>query len=142
MEIIKVKKLHPQAKVPKKATKGSAFFDLYSLQDISLVKGKFVMARTGLAFEIPEGYFVETRVRSSVAKNGVIIPNAPTVIDSDYRGEILVPLYGLFCNFVVFCAGSRIAQARLVKIDDCEFQITTELSKTDRGVGGFGSTNK
>jgi dUTP pyrophosphatase len=106
MEIIKVKKLHPQAKLPKKATKGSAFFDIYSLQDISIVKGKFIMARTGLAFEIPEGYFVETRVRSSLAKNGVIKPNDHRN-RFDYRGENLIPLYGLFCNFIVLVLGQE-----------------------------------
>lgn len=139
--MIKVKKLHPQAKLPKKSTDGSACFDIYTLEDIYLTNNTLIKARTGLAFEIPKGYFVETRMRSGLATKGVIIPNAPTTIDSDYRGEVLVPLFNLFGEKLMFFgAGSRIAQCRVVKETEATFKICDNLSDTERGSGGFGST--
>ena len=143
MNILKIKKINSKAIVPKAATSGAACFDLYCCESFSLFNGYFKMARTGLIFEIPEGYHVEIYPRSSMAKRGIIIPNSPGIIDSDYRGEVKVMLYGLFMrNHEIFQIGSRIAQCRLVKNLSTKIKVVNKLSETERGSGGFGSTGK
>jgi len=139
---IKIKKLHPKAKIPRVATGGSACFDLSVCEDIIVTPGRLVRAKTGLAFELPDGYFLQIVPRSGVASRGVIIPNSPATIDSDYRGEVIVNLYGLFCKLEVFGVGSRIAQARIVKVESVDFKVVSHLSETKRGSGGFGSTGR
>jgi dUTP pyrophosphatase len=140
---IKVKKVNSKAILPKAATKNSACFDLYSCEDFVLYNSYFHKAKTGLIFEIPAGYHVEIYPRSGMASKGIIIPNSPGIIDSDYRGEIMVMLYGIFMtNHEIFQVGSRIAQCRLVKDEPTSFQVVTSLSETVRGSGGFGSTGK
>ena len=96
MITIKVKKNSPKAIVPKIATAGSACFDLYSCEDFVLGNGYFRKARTGLTFDIPKGWHSKVYIRSGMAARGIIMPNAPGIIDSDYRGEVFVLLYGLF----------------------------------------------
>ena len=143
MITINIKKIHQKAIVPKSATKGSACFDLYSCEDLILSNGHFSSVRTGLVFEIPVGFHVEIYNRSGMARKGIIIPNAPGIIDSDYRGEVQVMLYGLFMKkHEIFQAGSRIAQCRLVKDIPTQFKVVNKLSDTERGSGGFGSTGK
>jgi len=140
---IQIKKVHPKAIVPKAATSGSACFDLYVCNEFSLYNGYFQKAKTGLVFEIPKGYFVEVMPRSGLASKGIIIPNSPGIIDSDYRGEVVVMLYGLFMkNHEFFQVGNRIAQCRIVKCEPVQFKTVTKLSETERGSGGFGSTGK
>ncbi len=140
---IKIKKIHPKAIVPKIATKGAACFDLYSCEDFVIGNGHFHRARTGIAMEIPEGYHVEVYNRSGMAARGIIIPNAPGIVDSDYRGEAMVMLYGLFVKgHEIFQIGHRIAQCRLVKNEPTSFTVVSKLSETERGSGGFGSTGK
>lgn len=142
-QTIKVKKIHPKAIVPKIATKGSACFDLYSCENFVLGGSYFRRVRTGLIFEIPKGWHVKLYNRSGMAAKGIIIPNAPGIIDSDYRGEIVVMLYGLFLKKQeIFQIGNRIAQGELVKGEPVEFSVISKLSDTERGSGGFGSTGK
>ena len=141
--IINIKKIHPKAIVPKIATKDSACFDLFSCEDFVLSNGYFRMVKTGIIMEIPQGYHVEVYSRSGVAKKGIIIPNAPGIIDADYRGEVMVMLYGLFVKgHEIFQVGGRIAQCRLVKNVETQFKVVSKLSETSRGSGGFGSTGK
>jgi dUTP pyrophosphatase len=143
LQTIKIKKIHPKAIVPKLATNGSACFDLYSCEDFVLSNGYFHMAKTGIIMEIPEGYHVEVCSRSGMARKGIIIPNSPGIVDSDYRGEAMVMLYGLFMkNREIFQVGSRIAQCKLVRNVPTQFQVVSKLSETERGSGGFGSTGK
>ena len=143
MNTIKVKKIHPKAIIPKEATKGSACFDLYCCEEFSLFNGYFKLARTGLIFEIPVGYHIEVYPRSGMAKKGIVIPNSPGIIDDDYRGEVLVMLYGLFMRqHEIFQIGNRIAQCRLVKNVPMNIQVASKLSDTERGSGGLGSTGK
>lgn len=140
---IKIKRIHPKAKKPKLATPGSACFDLFACEDVLLTEKSFVRVKTGLIFEIPKGFFVEVRPRSGLSAKGVIIPNAPGTIDSDYRGEIVVLMYGLFINRLVqIKAGDRVAQCRIVRGLPAKFVFVDEVSETDRGSGGFGSTGK
>ena len=142
-QTIKIKKIHPKAIVPKIATKGSACFDLCSCEDFILGNSYFRRARTGLIFEIPKGWHVKLYNRSGMAARGIIIPNAPGIIDSDYRGEIIVMLYGLFLKKQeIFQIGNRIAQCELVRGEPVEFSVVSKLSDTERGSGGFGSTGK
>jgi dUTP pyrophosphatase len=141
MIILKIKKLNNKAKVPKLATDGSACFDLSTTEDVMITKGKLVKVHTGIAVEIPTGYCLEIYPRSGVAGRGVIIPNSPAIVDSDYRGELMVNMYGLFVDRIeVFGAGARIAQAKLVKLNQTNIQVVSNLSETKRGEGGFGST--
>jgi dUTP pyrophosphatase len=142
MITLKVKKIHPKAIVPKKATEGSACFDLFSCER-AVIYNSFHRFRTGLIFEIPKGYHVEIYPRSGMASKGIILPNSPGIVDSDYRGEIVVMLYGLFQrSHEIVEVGNRIAQCRLVKNEQIEFKVSTKLSDTERGEGGFGSTGK
>ena len=141
MATIKIKKIHNKAKIPRIASDGAACFDLSVCEDIAVTNGNLVRAKTGLIFEIPPGYHVEIYPRSGIAGRGIIIPNSPGIIDSDYRGEIIVNLYGLFVNRIeMFGVGSRIAQGRLVRNETTKFQVVSKLSDTKRGAGGFGST--
>lgn len=142
-QTIKIKKINQKAIVPKLATKGSACFDLYSCEEFVLYNGYFHMTKTGIIMEIPQGYHVEVYIRSGMAKKGIIIPNAPGIVDADYRGEAMVMLYGLFMKkHELFQIGSRIAQCTLVKNVETQFQVVSKLSDTARGSGGFGSTGK
>jgi len=143
MTQIKIKKIDKKAIVPKIATKGSACFDLYSCEDFVMSNGHFQSVRTGLIFEIPKGYHVKIYSRSGISKRGIIIPNSPGIVDSDYRGEITVMLYGLFVKgHEIFQVGHRIAQAELVQGTPAEFKVVSSLSDTERGTKGFGSTGK
>lgn len=141
MITLKIKKINNKAKIPVIATNGSACFDLSTVEDVIITKGKLVKVHTGISVEIPEGYCLEIYPRSGIAGRGVIIPNSPAVVDSDYRGELMINMYGLFVERMeVFGYGSRIAQAKLVKLVQTEIKVVSHLSETKRGEGGFGST--
>ncbi len=141
MVILKVKKVNNKAKIPRIATEGSACFDISTVEDVMVSRGGLIKVHTGLAVEIPKGYCLEIYPRSGIASNGVIIPNSPAIIDSDYRGELIINMYGLFVDRIVaFGAGSRIAQAKLVKLVPTSIKVVSKLDDTDRGDGGFGST--
>jgi dUTP pyrophosphatase len=144
---LKIKKLHPDAVVPKYATAGAACFDLHAIveNDIgadAVLPGHFYTFRTGLAFEVPSGYVLKVYSRSGHGfKYGVRLANGTGIIDSDYRGELMVCLKndGPSEPLVVH-HGDRIAQAMLVQIPQVELIEVGELSNTERGAGGFGST--
>jgi dUTP pyrophosphatase len=145
---IKIKALHPDAIVPQYATDGAACFDLHALiPDVSKEACVFpiqpAVIRTGLAFEIPDGYVMLIFSRSGHGfKNDIRLANCVGVIDSDYRGEVQVKLssdnpQGLRFNVN---HGDRIAQAMIVPVERVELVQVAELSSTERGEGGFGST--
>jgi dUTP pyrophosphatase len=140
---LKFKKLHQNAVIPTYATKGSAGFDLYSIKKCTIYPQETVLISTGLSLEIPEGYELQIRTRSSMAmKYGVIVLNSPGTVDSDYRGEIKVILKNTSNNAYVMCANDRIAQGVIQEVTQTSFVEVNELSTTDRGEGGFGSTGK
>ena len=147
---VKFKKLIPAAKIPTKATPGSAAYDLYAIESVSITPGVTVSVRTGLSIEIPEGWKGEIYSRSGLAYVGVVVSNSPGKIDSDYRGEIKVLLYNNgSCNScrakpaaTLIKSGDRIAQFEINPVHDIEFEEIEELSKSERGSGGFGSTGK
>ena len=139
---IKLKKLDPNAKMPTRGTKYAAGFDLYAAEefDAPIFEEQTIRIKTGLAFEIPEGYVGVVYSRSSTALKGLII--TPLLVDADYRGEVFV-----LARHIIFGEphyqihkGDRIAQVKVEKLDDTTFEWTDELSETERGTGGFGST--
>lgn len=139
--LIKIKRLDPNAEMPQKATQESAGFDLHSIEDFALEPGEHRSVRTGLAFEIPSGYAMLIYPRSGMAKNhGITLSNAVGVVDADYRGEVMILLYNAGAQRVSYQAGDRVAQAIIHKLPDIELVECEELSETERGMGGFGST--
>ena len=139
--LVKVKKIHALAVVPKRATVESAGFDLHCIEDFSIRPGEHFTAHTGLAFEIPPGYVMLIYPRSGNAKkHGITLSNAVGVVDSDYRGEVMILMYNAGTHEVFFQAGDRIAQAIIHTLPDIELIECEELSETERGRGGFGST--
>lgn len=129
--------------LPKYETLGSAGMDVSSSEDLILHPGFVVSVPTGLYFEIPKGYEIQVRSRSGIAyKNGVFVINSPGTIDSDYRGEIRVLLTTVCNGPFEIKKGDRIAQIVLQPVTRIEFEEVEELSDTERGSGGFGSTGK
>ncbi len=148
---VKVKKLHPDAILPQYATSGAACFDLHALTvdgayslGAHVYEGYPVVCGTGLAFEVPEGYALMVYSRSGHGfKFNTRLCNAVGILDSDYRGELMVKLTCDIddddpCLFVK--PGDRIAQAMIVPVPRVELVEADSLGETDRGAGGFGST--
>lgn len=135
-----IKKLHPDAVIPTFATKGSAGADIYAIKDITLFPNEIVRLSTGIALSITRGYEIQIRARSSMASKGIIIPNSPSTIDSDFVGEIKVLLLNLSDTPYTIKKGDRIAQMVIGNSFQIKFNEVEELPKTERGEGGFGST--
>lgn len=138
---IKFKKLNPQAVLPQYAKAGDAGFDLFSCEDFSLKPLERHVFNLGLASEIPENYYVKVSPKSGLAVKAGIDVMAGT-IDSSYRGEWGVVLINLGNEPYEFKAGDKLAQGVLLKVEGAEIVETDNLSETDRGTGGFGSTGK
>ena len=130
--------------VPEYKTTGAVGADLCAYlpsQNVTLSPGKSALIPTGLFFEIPDGYEVQVRPRSGLAaKNGVTVLNTPGTIDSDYRGEIKVILINLGEKDFTINDGDRIAQMVIAPVTTADFTFAENLSETDRGSGGMGST--
>ena len=142
---VNIKKLDDRATVPTYGTPFSAGADLYSMEgdDITVPAHGTVMVHTGLAIEIPEGYCGLIFARSGLAsKRGVAPANKVGVVDSDYRGEWMVALHNHTDSPVTVEGGERVAQMVIVPCLQAEFELADELSDTERGAGGFGSTGK
>ena len=136
---IKIKKSHLDAIIPKHAKYGDAGMDLCSVEDCSLNPLDKVLIKTGLHFEIPENYFGSIRDRSGLAvKYGIHI--LAGVVDSGYRGEIIVALVNLGKEKYEIKKGDRIAQIIIQPYAHCDVKEVEELSESERGYGGFGST--
>ena len=141
---LKVKRLHPDAKLPTYGTNGAACFDLAALIDDAdgyVIQRAFTI-RTGLSFEVPEGHVMLIFSRSGHGfKDDIRLANCVGVIDSDYRGEVKVKLTNdsRVCEFRVE-HGDRIAQAMIVPIPRVTIEEVEDLSDTERGESGFGST--
>ena len=138
---VKIKKLHPDAKIPQYQTLGAAGFDLHALEDYKLSAGERVLVKTGLAFELQIGFELQIRPRSGLAlKNGISVLNAPGTIDSDYRGEVGVLLINHSKEDFAIKKGDRIAQGVVARYERVEFEVCEELGESARGAGGFGSS--
>ena len=136
--IVRIKALHPAAKTPKYAKAGDAGMDLHAV-DFEMDKHGNYVYRTGLAFEIPDGYVGLLFPRSSVSKTGLSLRNSVGVLDSGYRGEVIFKFAGNSSQ-PVYDVGDRIGQIIVMPYPEIEFQMVTELNETERGTGGFGST--
>ena len=141
---INYKKLSDKAVTPTRATNGSAGYDLVATNITTEVNeaGQLILVyHTDLAFEIPEGYEGEIRPRSSISKKSLRILNSPATIDSDYRGEIVVKFMSTTDVIPsVYKIGERFAQLLIKPVITVEFVESDELTPTERGDGGFGST--
>ena len=137
---VRINKLHPDAKTPKYAKPGDAGMDLHAVNRSMDEHGNFVY-HTGIAMEIPSGHVGFLFPRSSISKTPVFLRNSVGVIDSGYRGEIMFKF--------AFCAGSgtpyeigdRIGQIMILPYPEINFVEADSLSETERGSGGFGSTD-
>lgn len=142
---IKIKKLTNTAWIPLKATDGSAGFDLYADtigESAPIYPGETKLIGTGIAMEIPEGYFGAIYARSGLAtKKGLRPANCVGIIDSDFRGQIYTPLYNDSSSPKTIGAHERIAQLVIQPYAaDAKLVADNKLSDTERGEGGFGST--
>lgn len=141
---LRIKKLHPDAILPEYKSKGAAGFDIASIEEVVLRSGETHLIRTGLAFEIPEGYELEIRPRSGLSATSKLrLSNSPGTIDSDYRGEvkfIVDLLMTKFTDTYTVVKGQRLGQALLKKVEQAEFELVEELTETERAEKGFGSS--
>lgn len=138
-----IKKLHERAVVPTYGSSSAAGADLYACEesDITLAPGETKLIHTGLAMEIPDGLVGLVYARSGLAsKRGLAPANKVGVIDSDYRGEIMVALHNHSHIPQTVSDGERIAQIVFTPYMAADFTVVTELNETSRGAGGFGST--
>ena len=139
--IMKIKKLHPDAIIPKYATEGSVAFDLHSLDRYEIFPNDYKLLRTGLSVEIPTGFEMQIRQRSGLSiKYPNYIMNSPGTIDRDFRGEIMIPIRNNNEDKWYIFQGDRIAQAIISPIIKVQFIEVNDLNKTKRGGGGFGHT--
>tara|TARA_R100000030_G_scaffold87391_2_gene71084 strand:- start:2126 stop:2551 length:426 start_codon:yes stop_codon:yes gene_type:complete len=136
---VKIKKLDAGARIPKYSKRGDAGMDLYAVTQKFDSHGNYVYG-TGLAMEIPEGYVGLIFPRSSISKTAHSLRNAVGVIDSGYRGEIMMKFDINTHNSPVYNVGDRIAQIIIMPYPQVEFEEVAELSDSERGSGGFGST--
>lgn len=162
---VRIKKLNEAAVIPQKAHPTDAGFDLVATSyEFDRIRGNYVYG-TGLAFEIPEGYVGLLFPRSSISKGDLMLTNSVGVIDSHYRGEVTFKFkstirgYSLWslikkifkenpnavvynCDDGAYNIGDRIGQLIIMPYPNVEFEVADELSATDRGEGGYGSTGR
>jgi len=139
---MKIKLNHPQAKVPAYATDGSACFDLYCAEVVAITS-ETVTIDTGIIAEIPPGYAMMLYSRSGHGFNSATrLCNSVGVIDSDFRGSVMVKLRkdSLLAKPPELSVGSRIAQGMLIPVGKVSFELSDEISDSERGSGGFGSS--
>lgn len=129
--------------LPTYATEGSAGLDLLAAidADIELKAGARILVPSGIAIALPQGFEAQVRPRSGLAvKHGITVLNAPGTIDSDYRGEIKVPIINHGEEVFRITRGMKIAQMIIARHETAELHEVKELPASQRGAGGFGST--
>ena len=146
MEMLKIKKVRENAKVPFRATSGSAGLDLCAAIDepVTLKGGATAVIPTGIAIALPSneyGAFIFPRSGLAV-KHGIGLLNSVGVVDSDYRGEIMVGVINQISEEYVIQPGERVAQMVIMPVSMMPVEEVSELDDTERGEGGFGSTGK
>ena len=142
-EKIRVKRLHPDAKLPTFQTKGSVGADLYSVVNVDILPGHVHIVDLGFSVSIPPGLEIQIRPRSGLAANhGITVLNSPGTVDSDYRGEMKVILINLSNSVFRISKGDRIAQAVVAYVPSITYEEVEELDETTRGGAGFGSTGR
>lgn len=132
---------NPDLPLPARATPQAAGYDIRSTTEVVLNPGEIRLISTGLIMELPEGMECQVRPRSGLAlKHGITLPNSPGTIDPDYRGEVKIIIQNLGSEQVTLIRGERIAQLVFSLFQSPEVSEVKELSNTDRGEDGFGST--
>lgn len=164
---VKVKRLHPDAIIPRYMSAGAAGFDLHAISDVVIEPGETKKIPLGLAFEIPQGYEIQIRMRSGIAaKTKLRLPNGVGTVDQDFRGEVMMMFdnisreeYGstprlrnlkgkteyydgtFYPKYTyIIRKGDRVCQGVLKRVPQARFIEVDELGETERGEGGFGST--
>jgi dUTP pyrophosphatase len=141
MSSIQLKRMRDSAVEPTYGSEGAAAFDLYAAEEVSLKPNETKVVPLGYAMGIESGYEVIIRPRSGIAlKTGLRIANSPGTIDSDYTGEVGVIMHNTSDSKRVIAVGDRIAQGILQRTNRVHFVFVTQLSPTERGDGGMGST--
>ena len=140
---LRLRKLHPDAIIPKYQHEGDAGVDLHAIESVVIAPHTTALIKTGLAAEIPLGTELQIRPRSGLAlKHSLTVLNTPGTIDANYRGEIGVILINHGQTTFQVEKGMRIAQMVMASVIQAEIKEVTELSATTRGSGGFGSTGR
>ena len=138
---VKIQKINGDAIIPAYSQEDDAGMDLFSTKDYIIMPNHRILVGTGLKVEIPRGYEMQIRPKSGLAiRNGITVLNTPGTIDAGYRGEVGVILINKSSLPYKVEKGQKIAQAVFNKIEKAKFIVSTNLSKTERGDGGFGST--
>jgi dUTP pyrophosphatase len=141
MTQLKVKRLDPAAVLPSYARRGDAGLDLFAVRAISIAPGASALVPTGIAIELPPGTEGQVRPRSGLAlKHGITVLNTPGTVDEGYRGEVGVILINHGTSAFDVSAGMKIAQLVVSPRIEVEVSEVADLSETQRGAGGFGST--
>lgn len=152
---IDIKRLHDEAVIPKYQSELAAGFDFHAVEDMEINPGETALVKTGLAFAIPKGFELQVRPRSGNSlKTTIRIANSPGTIDADYRGEVCIVVDNLSkgtmptlrgmenVGKLYIKKGDRIAQGVIAPIYQARFVEVDELSETERGSKGLGSTGK
>lgn len=148
MKIINIKKTDDNAKIPTYGSEFAAGADLYAVihneeNRVEILPGETAFIDTGIVMEIPNGYVGLVYARSGLScKQGLAPANKVGVIDSDYRGNIMIALYNQSNETRIVSEGDRIAQIIIQPVEQFGFKVTENLSNTIRGNGGFGSSGK
>jgi dUTP pyrophosphatase len=149
---VKIKRLHPDAVIPRYGSLGAAGFDLVAIEDVVAIgPGETRLIKTGLSVEIPMGFEMQVRPRSGTSlKTMLRVSNSPGTIDSDYRGEVCVIMTNTLVpnetdrhngtDYIYIKKGDRVAQGVIAAVEHVTFDEVKDLSVTGRGAGGFGST--
>ena len=138
---VKIKRLSENAKLPTKAHPTDAGYDLYAAST-SVDKNYNIVYGTGIAVEIPDGYVGLVFPRSSIANKAIMLTNSVGVIDSGYRGEVMAKFKRVTDELDSYQVGDRIAQLIIIPYPQVEFEEVSELSNSDRGEGGYGSSGR
>jgi dUTP pyrophosphatase len=139
--IFKVKTLNCNARIPFKSYPGSAGYDIFSIESVTIAPGSRLLIRTGVSLEVPEYYYIRVAPRSGLSVRGIDV--GAGVIDSSYRGEIKVLLINNSKEFYNVQEGDRIAQLIMERCGNAEISVLEyydELSMSERGQNGFGSS--
>lgn len=142
--VVRFKRLshNPDLPLPSRGTAGAAGYDIRCAEEkVTLTPGEIRLVQTGLLMELPDGVECQVRPRSGLAaRHGITLPNSPGTIDPDYRGELKVLMQNLGTEAVDLVRGDRIAQLVFHRFETPAIQEADDITSTDRGSGGFGST--
>lgn len=140
---VEIKKLHEDAIIPQYAHKTDAGADVFAIEETTIKPHETALIKTGISVAIPVGYEIQVRPRSGLSlKTNLRVANAPGTIDSDYRGEICVIMTNIGNLSITIKKGDKIAQLVISPVPMIDWVEVEELSPTERGEGGFGSTDK